>query len=278
MAQIWTNFIKNGWCFLDNGIENYRWIEATKANIRNKFRQKEYKDSDFRSGSTWFAGINFLDNEIGGDVDGISFSSALWSQISGKFGVGIKYWDTAQVSICWKGYPRKDRSESEKAFKYRLKKYSSHVDGLIPIGSSRKRFAKEFHAFILGIPIINNRVDSAPLMVWEGSHKIFRNMFRKVYAGLSETEISNLDVTEIYQKYRRKVFSTCPVRKVFSHNNQPYILDRHLLHGIESWSVPIGDPLLPHLDKLFCTNPMSGRIVVYFRPAYKNPLDWITQN
>ncbi|MDG2355629.1 MAG: hypothetical protein P8L82_06390 [Paracoccaceae bacterium] len=278
MTLIWKNFVENGWCFLDNHIENCRWIKAAKANIRNKFRQKEYRDSDFRSGATWFAGINFLDNGIGGDVDGISFSSVLWSQISGNFGVNIKYWDAAQVSICWQGYPGKDPSESEKSFKYRLKKYSSHVDGLIPIGPSKRRFAKEFHAFILGIPITNNRVDSAPLMIWEGSHKIFRNMFSKAFAGLSENEVSNLDVTEIYQKYRRKVFTTCPVKKVFSHNNQPYILDRHLLHGMGPWSAAIDDSLLQHRNNLFRINPMSGRIVIYFRPAYKNPLDWITQN
>ena len=121
MTLIWKNFIENGWCFLDNDIENCRWIEAAKANIRNKFRQKEYSDSDFRSGASWFAGINFLDNGTGGDVDGISFSSVLWSQISGNFGVKIKYWDAAQVSICWQGYPSKDPSESEKSFKYEVK-------------------------------------------------------------------------------------------------------------------------------------------------------------
>ena len=263
---------------MDNDIENYRWIEATKENIRYKFWQKEYEDSEFRSGSTWFAGINFLDNEARGDVNGVSFSPRLWSQIIGNFGVGINYWDTAQVSICWEGYPKKDPAETEKAFKYRLEKYASHVDGLIPIGSARRRFAKEFHAFILGIPIINSGVNSAPLMVWEGSHKIFRTMFRKVYSGLSESEISDLDVTDIYQKYRRKAFSTCPVRKVFSNNNQPYILDRHLLHGVGPWNAGICDPLLLHRDNLFRLDPMFGRIVVYFRPTYKNLLDWITKN
>ena len=278
MNQNWSNFYKNGWCFLDSDIENYQWIEATKVNILNKFEQKEFNISDFRSGSTWFAGVNFLDNGSEGDINGASFSSELWSEIYGKFGHGIKYWDTAQVSIFWKGYPKKDQSETEKAFKYRLKKYSAHVDGLIPIGSKKRRFAKEFHAFILGIPIMNNRIDSAPLVVWEGSHIIFRNLFRKLYTGLSKKKVSKLDVTEIYQKYRRKVFSTCTFRKVVSQKNQPYILDRHLLHGVIPWNETVNISPMSYQNDVFRLNPMFGRIVVYFRPSYKNSIDWVTQN
>ena len=274
----WSNFNQKGWCFLDNDDQHHRWIEAAKANILYKFGKRKYTKRDFRSGNTWFIGTNFLDNGSDGNINGVSMSSGLWSQISGKFGQGVEYWDPGQVSIFWQGYPKNDSRETEKAFKYRLNKYASHVDGLLPIGPKKRRFAKEYHAFILGLPVINSMAGSAPLVVWEGSHIIFRDLFRRLYNRVSETELRNLDITEMYQKCRTKVFSTCPIRKIFSDHNQPYVLDRHLLHGVVQWKTN-----KMHSSKK-CPNdgiqfdPLSGRIVIYFRPSYKSPMDWLIQN
>ena len=278
MEHNWSHFNQKGWCFLDSNAEHHQWIDSAKASIVKKFDQRKYKKSDFRSGATWFTGINFLDNGPNGDINGKPFSSEIWFEISEKFGSEVKYWDAAQVSICWKGYPIKDSLESENSFRYRLKRYSSHLDGLIPVGQKKRRFAKEFHAFILGIPLLNNSVDAAPLVVWEGSHIIFRDIFRRVYSGLSESEISALDVTEIYHKYRKEVFSSCCTRKVVPYKNQPYILDRHLLHGVVPWKEDINSSSIPYEDNALRLNPMTGRIVTYFRPPHEDPTDWVVQD
>ncbi len=277
MRRNWSSFKSKGWCFLSKDIHTCRWIDAVKERICKKFEHAEYENEDFKSGFTWFAGVNFLANGPSGGVDGVPFSLKLWSELSTKFGSGIKYWDAGQVSICWRGYPKKDPLETEKSFKYRLNRFASHVDGLIPLGTKKRRFVNEFHAFILGIPIVNNRLDSAPLVVWEGSHVIFRNMFGKVFLNIPETEFCDMDLTEIYQQYRRKVFLTCRPKQVVPANNQLYILDRHLLHGVTPWKLD-NDLAKWHYEGQFGVNPLQGRIVVYFRPSYKDPIDWILKN
>ena len=68
MEHNWSHFNQKGWCFLDSNAEHHQWIESAKASIVKKFDQRKYKKSDFRSGATWFTGINFLDNGPNGDI------------------------------------------------------------------------------------------------------------------------------------------------------------------------------------------------------------------
>ena len=142
------------------------------------------------------------------------------------------------------------------------------------MGSNKRRFAKEYHAFILGFPIMNNYPDCAPLVVWEGSHIIFRNFFKEIYEGISSNKISNIDITDLYNECRKKVFSNCEVKKIIPQFNQPFLLDRHLLHGIAEWKEYKNDKSKLTNNKVL--NRLSdGRIIVYFRPIFTNPYDWI---
>ena len=274
----WTYFQQKGWRFLDDDGEFRPWINAAKRNIVSKFKNKQYDMGQLRSGSTWFVGINFLDNGPKGDIKGVPFSSKIQSDIRRQFGSLIECWDQGQVSICWPGYPRRDLTETLNSFKYRVKKYASHVDGLIPTGNKRRRFAREFHAFILGIPIINSTSHSAPIIVWEGSHLIFRDLFKTLYSGLSEFEVNNLDITEIYQECRRKVFSTCSASIVCCDKNRPYILDRHRLHGVLPWVDATRNLSVTSDTPRSEIDPLAGRAVIYFRPQYEHKLDWVFEN
>ena len=274
MNQDWSNLNKNGWSFLNTDHIHYEWIAEAKEQLETKFHQKLYDYNDLRYGSTWFVGANFLDNSSNGNIGTKSMSKFFFSNISKKFGPNIKYWDKAQVSICWPGYPKKDAKETKKSYDFRIKRFASHIDGIIPFGSKKRRFAKEFHAFILGFPLHNNCLDCAPLVLWEGSHKIFRNFFKEIYEGISFNKISNIDITELYNECRKKVFKNCEVKKITPQFKQPYLLDRHVLHGIDEWREKKNVKCSPKNHRLL--NSLSdGRIIVYFRPVFFNPHDWI---
>ena len=276
MIQNWLNLCENGWCFLNTDNDHYDWINEAKKQIKFKFSQNVIKDQDLRSGSTWFVGTNFLDNNSQGKIGARQFSKKIINNISSYFGTKIQYWDKGQVSICWPGYPKKDTLESEKSFNFRIKRFASHIDGIIPLGSKKRRFAKEYHAFILGLPIMNNFKNNASLVVWEGSHKIFRNFFRNIYEGVSSNKISHIDITELYNECRNKVFTKCNVKKIVPNFKQPYLLDRHLLHGIDQWKDQnFGSYVIKHKNSV--NNLSNGRIVVYFRPVFSDPYDWIYQ-
>ena len=274
MNQDWSNLNKNGWSFLNTDHIHYEWIAEAKEQLETKFHQKLYDYNDLRCGSTWFVGANFLDNSSNGNIGTKSMSKFFFSNISKKFGPNIKYWDKAQVSICWPGYPKKDAKETKKSYDFRIKRFASHIDGVIPFGSKKRRFAKEFHAFILGFPLHNNCLDCAPLVLWEGSHKIFRKFFKEIYEGISSNKISNIDITEFYNECRKKVFKNCEVKKITPQFKQPYLLDRHVLHGIDEWREKKNVKCSPKNHRLL--NSLSdGRIIVYFRPVFFNPHDWI---
>ena len=68
MIQNWFNLCENGWCFLNTDNDHYDWINEAKKQIKFKFSQNVIKDQDFRSGSTWFVGTNFLDNNSQGKI------------------------------------------------------------------------------------------------------------------------------------------------------------------------------------------------------------------
>ena len=121
---------------------------------------------------------------------------------------------------------------------------------------------------------MNNFKINASLVVWEGSHKIFRNFFRNIYEGVSSNKISDIDITELYNECRNKVFTKCNVKKIVPNFKQPYLLDRHLLHGIDQWKDQnFSSYAIKHKHSV--NNLSNGRIVVYFRPVFSDPYDWI---
>ena len=274
MEKHWENFKKKGWSFLTKGPRYSDWLEAALNNILNNFQVSSIDKNQLRSGQTWFVGMNFLKNTSDGSLGKISFDQVLLSQIEQKFGVSVDYWDRGQVSINWEGYPKKDIFETDLSYRYRLKYFASHVDGLIPVGVKKRRYLKEPHAFVLGLPVLNNFIHSAPLVVWEGSHLIIRSMFNSIFREVEDTELENIDVTDFYKDARRQIFSSCTPRRIFSTDFQPYILDRHLLHGVAPWIS--SKKSQTNTDwKSVKLDPLDGRIIIYFRPYFKNLRNWI---
>jgi hypothetical protein len=106
---------------------------------------------------------------------------------------------------------------------------------------------------MLGFPLSHADRDAAPLVVWEGSHQIMRDSFRAAFTRVADADPSTVDVTEVYQNARKRIFDTCPRIVVHGAPGSAYLLHRLVLHGIAPWAE--GARSAP-----------EGRLVAYFRP------------
>jgi hypothetical protein len=162
-------------------------------------------------------------------------------------------WDRAQVSVLYPGYPRPRQGESDNGFAYRRDRDAAHVDGLLPVGETRRRMAQEFHGFILGLPLSEANEDASPMVIWEGSHLMVAEAFRKALKGIAPDRWPETDLTEVYHQVRRKAFSTCPRVAVHARPGEAYLVHRFALHGMAPWGAQ-GE-----------AEP-AGRMIAYFRP------------
>lgn len=208
--------------------------------------------ANLRQGETWFVGVDALPNQRDGSINGV--------QLAGKWRDHVtlpKQWHPAQLSIVYPGYPLRDTSESEASHRYRITRHAAHVDGLLPQGPQRRRYLKEPHAFILGLPL--NRSDAAPLMVWPESHKIMGEAFRHLR---NHDDPTNVDLTEAYHSARRLVFEQIEPHAIVSEPGQAILLHRHLLHGVSPWQEGV-------------QAPQEGRMIAYFRPQF-SAKEWLS--
>ena len=183
---------------------------------------------------TWFIGVDALPNDAAG-----------------------------QGSVVYPGYPRPRRGESETAARYRVRRDGAHVDGLKPTGPDRRRHVDEPHAWILGLPLTEASADAAPLVVWDGSHRIMQAALRRALAGVARADWATVDITEAYQAARREVFETCPRIEIPARPGEAIALHRHCLHGVAPW-------------RDGATAGPDGRMIAYFRPELPGGVaEWI---
>ncbi len=211
---------------------------------------------------TWFIGVDALDNDAQGRV---ASSGPLMGQAM-DFIVqhyGVLPLHKGQVSVIHPGYPRPRRGESEAAGRYRRNRDAAHVDGLRPMGPDRRRRVDEPHAWILGIPLTEATEDAAPMVLWEGSHKILRAAFEQALADCPRQTLHEVDITDIYQSARREVFESCRRIELPATPGEAYLLHRHCLHGVAPWAPDAS------------AGP-DGRMIAYFRPECAGGVaEWI---
>ena len=104
--------------------------------------------------------------------------------------------------------------------------------------------------YILGIPLTDNAADASPLVVWEGSHRIMRDTFQEALSHAPHEMWPDVDLTDVYQAARRRVFETCRRVTLPGKVGEVVLLDPMLVHGIAPWEADEAGP----------------RIVAYFRP------------
>lgn len=256
-----SDFHENGWVRFPFDPALAEWVghalPAARASVSDP-AHAQWMDCE----GTWFIGVDALDNDPQGRVgqSGVLSGQAM-DFITEQYGELPLH--KGQVSVTYPGYPRPRQGESTSAGQYRLKRDAAHVDGLRPAGPERRRRVDEPHAWILGIPLNDASIDAAPMVLWEGSHKILRAAFRRALDGHPRDSLHQVDITEVYQATRREVFDTCPRIELPAKPGEAYLLHRHCLHGVAPWGA----------------NASAGpdeRMIAYFRPECAGGVaEWI---
>lgn len=251
-----------GWCRFSADPELSAWLRATGPAIRQSIAAPE-NQIWLRYGGTWFAGVNVLPNDATGAVPGgTPLTGDVVRFAESDLGWGGIPWDAAQVSVCYPGYPQPMAGESDATFRFRRDRDAAHLDGLLKDGPDRRRFLREHHAFIFGLPVTEFDPGAAPFTIWEGSHKIVANWLRETYGGMPIADWAQIDVTEAYQTVRRTVFDTCRRVPVHARPGEAYLVHRHAIHGMARWAE--GAEAAP-----------EGRVIVYFRPPTQDLVRWL---
>ncbi|WP_415920167.1 hypothetical protein [Tateyamaria sp. SN6-1] len=225
-----------------------RWSIAAHRRAARISAQPDVRARNLRHGETWFVGVDVLNNAPDGSIDGVPLGGD-WAAM-----VPPLPFHPAQVSIVYPGYPGRDAGEGQGAHRFRDIRHAAHVDGLLPVGPDRRRFAQEFHAYILGLPL--NASDAAPTVVWPGSHRIMQAALR---AAIGQNDPATVDVTEAYHAARKDVFAQIEPIAVRAKPGGAFLLHRFALHGAASWDGPVG----------------PARMIAFFRPEFEVPADWL---
>lgn len=234
------------------------WAEAA-ARLARRALDHPGHAGQWHCEGTWFVGVDALDNAPDGSLHGVALAGPAIDAVVARH--GDQDWHKAQVSVVRQGYPRPRTGESAAAFRYRRDRDAAHVDGVLPVGPDRRRFVREPHDFILGLPLNDCRAEAAPLVVWEGSHTIMMQAFQNAFGGRSEHACRDTDVTGIYQAARKTVFDTCPRVALHGPPGSAVMLHRHLLHGVAPWPADV-------------PGPQDGRMIAYFRPQLGSVRAW----
>ena len=238
------------------------WVRSAAPAARHAINAQE-NARWMRCEGTWFAGVNVLPNDLFGAIgDGPELAGTIIDFIRNALKIEDLAWDRAQISVLYPEYPKPMEQESESAYQYRRNRDAAHLDGLLPEGPDRRRHLREYHSFILGIPLVDVEAGTSPFVVWEGSHEIMRKALRTFFAGTPPDKWSELDVTDIYHETRRLIFKDCNRVEITCGPGESYLVHRLALHGVAPWKAKGG--VAP-----------NGRTVAYFRPELSGPEKWL---
>ena len=243
---------QDGWVTFPADPALADWVAAARHLARAAVAEPAQRACGLVCEGTWFVGVDALENDPDGSLDDVPLRGAVRDAADALFGRLPLH--RAQVSVIWPGYPRPREGEGEAAFRYRQRRDGAHLDGLLPEGPARRRFFREPHAWIMGLPLTRCDAGASPLVVWRGSHRILQKALLKACEGHSPESWSDLDLTEAYTIARAQVFDTCERVELHAAPGEAYLLHRLALHGVAPWSDG-------------AKAPADGRMIAYFRPV-----------
>lgn len=249
-----ASFSERGWVRLGPDAALRSWTEAVRPLALALARDPAHAARWLRAGGTWFAGVGLLPNDGAGAVPGgPPLPGWLGAAVARLTGLPAPRWDRGQVSVCHPGYPRPGAGEGAGAFRYRRDADALHLDGLLPEGPERRRFLREHHGFLLGLPLVAAGPRAAPFVLREGSHRLVRAALAAVLDPVPPADWARTDLTEAYHGARRTAVAACPRVTLHGSPGEAWLVHRHLLHGTAPW--PEGAP-----------GPAEGRAILWFRP------------
>jgi len=233
----------DGFRVFEHDPRTARWAQAALEVAREVAANTALQGPEnLRHGKTWFVGVDALPNDTDGRIGGVPLEGP-WQDYVPQLPL-----HPAQLSIVYQGYPQQDPQESDANHRFRRDRSAAHVDGLLPIGPERRRFAREFHAYILSLPL--NDVAASPTVVWPQSHHIMQHALRVAFTGRAPSEV---DITQAYAAARKRVFEECTPIPLVLRPGQSALLHPFILHGTQAWGneTDISD---------------QGRMIAFFRP------------
>jgi len=236
-----------------------RWVQAARGAALEALADPALRARWDRHGGTWFAGVDVLPNAADGSIGGVPLAGA-WRDLVAP----PARWHRAQLAVVRPGYPGRDPGESDAAHAYRRDRDGAHLDGLLAEGAGKRRHLREPHAFVLGLPLDACGAGASPLVVWEGSDVLIRDALSAAFAGVPPARRGDVDVTEVYQAARARVFATCARRVVAAVPGQAVLMHRMAIHGVAPWQAG-------------AEAPPEGRMIAYFRPLCDDPGDWLAR-
>ena len=258
-----TSFYQKGWCRFEHDRALAAWVGGALPAARAAVTAS-HNARWLRCGGTWFVGVNALPNDACGAIDDSGpLHGAAVDFIGQSLGFSGLDWDCGQVSVCYPGYPQPMPSEPAAAFRYRFERDAAHIDGLLPEGPLRRRHLREYHGFILGVPMVEFSADASPFVVWECSHEIVRAALKARFAGLPPERWGEQDITDAYQQVRQTVFERCGRVTIALGPGEAFIVHRLTLHGVAPWAESAN------------AGP-EGRMICYFRPELSSPSVWLS--
>ena len=261
----YEHYLSRSWCRFGYEEHVAKWVQHARP-----FANKALKDAKnspwIRCKGTWFVGVNALPNDENATIGTTPLAGQALDFLNTTQGHEPITWDKAQISVCYPGYPQPNENESEAAFQFRLKRDAAHVDGLLPEGAHRRRYLREPHRFVLGIPMTPTNQAHAPPVVWEGSHHIVREYLAPCYRGVPPEQWPQVDITDAYHQARKAVFARCHRIILIAQPGETFILHRLSVHGIAPWTDTIDNG---HETEAF-------RMICYFRPHFESPTSWLT--
>ncbi len=243
-----------GWKVIGPDLEILAWAVAALPFARAAIAASK---EAWRSGGTWFVGLDALANTEAGEIGGTPFP---WAALP----LDAVPLHAAQLSTIRAGYPLRERGESDAAFHFRRDRDAAHLDGLLAVGPARRRMLREPHAWILGLPLTDCGAGASPLVVWDGSAPIIHAALKRAYADHPPERWGDIDVTGPYQAARREVFEQCRRIEVHVRPGEATLLHPMTIHGVAPWGV--SGPVKVNDD----------RIIAYFRPFSASVAEWMT--
>ncbi|NMM44104.1 hypothetical protein HH303_06425 [Rhodospirillaceae bacterium KN72] len=260
-----SQFLETGWVRFPFDPALRDWLTRSGPAIQATLTDPDNAEW-WRYGDTWFAGVNVLPNDARGAVPGgLSLSGLAVDFV--RDGLGFSGdWEPGQVSVCRSGYPRPAPDESAAVYAFRRDRDAAHIDGLLREGPDRRRFLREYHAFVLGIPATDHPAEAAPFTVWEGSHCLIGDWLRQTFTGIPPGDWDAIDLTDGYHATRKQIFDTCKRVTVAAKPGEAYLVHRHALHGMAPWPQDLG------------SRGIGDRTIVYFRPEPADRLSWLSDD
>ncbi|MEM7194081.1 MAG: hypothetical protein AAF402_03965 [Pseudomonadota bacterium] len=255
-------YLNKGWTQFGTDTRLLNWVHQICPFANRVLHAPENKEW-FRYGNTWFAGVNVLPNRTDGSVESTDALQCDATEFIQQIGLQSTIeLDNGQLSVCYPGYPKPSPTESEAANRYRRNRDAAHLDGLLPVGDKRRRYLKEMHAYILGIPMNLFPEHAAPFVLWEGSHHLIRDSLRQLFGDTDPENWGSQDITDFYQSLRRRIFDNCSRVEVHAKPGEAFVVHRMMLHGVAPWE---------NIE----SESGAMRMICYFRPAVTNPRNWL---